>query len=151
MDTFHDQSTSSLENWKSYQLYLENIEDLAYNRFNKYLAKSIYDATQNIFTVDGSGITDPDLRKLLNTQTSAATLDLSKIPDIATKDIIEKSTKQFFQVFNAKYLGDVLRYIHNTGRYGNATNVRGDLAPVVIAKKDVLTRQTLKDINTSLE
>ena len=46
MDAFHDQETSSAEMWKSYNLYLDNIEDIAYRRFNKYLAKKLYDASQ---------------------------------------------------------------------------------------------------------
>ena len=82
---------------------------------------------------------------------SGTTMDLSKAPDITTKDIIEKSVKQFFEVFNAKYMGDVLRYIHNAGRYGDANNVRADSAPVVIAKKDLFMRTSLKDANTSIE
>jgi hypothetical protein len=77
-------------------------------------------------------------------------MDMSKAPDITTKDIIEKSVKQFFEVFNAKYMGDVLRYIHNTGRYGDA-NVRVDSTPVVIAKKDLFMRTALKDTNTLFE
>lgn len=150
MDAFHDQKTSSVENWKSYELYLKNVEDLAYNRFNKYLAKSLYDASQNIFSVDTSELSDPNLQKILSMREQSS-LDLSKTPDIATKDIIEKSLKKFFEVVNAKYLGDVLRYIHNTGRYGDTNDVRSDVTPIVIAKKDILMQQTLKDVNTSLE
>jgi hypothetical protein len=41
--------------------------------------------------------------------------------------------------------------VHNTGRYGDANKVRVDSTPVIIAKKDLFMRTTLKDINTSLE
>ena len=78
-------------------------------------------------------------------------MDLTKAPDITTKDIIEKAVKQFFEVFNAKYMGDILRYVHNAGRYGDANNVRVDSAPVTIAKKDLFMRTSLKDANTSIE
>lgn len=150
MDTFHDQETSSPEMWKSYNLYLENIEDITYRRFNKYLAKKLYDASQGIYSLNSDSVKDPTIRSILETY-SGSTMDISRAPDITTKDIIEKSVKQFFEVFNAKYMGDVLRYIHNTGRYGDANNVRADSAPVVIAKKDLFMRTALKDANTSLE
>ena len=47
LDTLHDQKSSRLQDWKAYNLGLENIEDLSYNRFNKYLAKKLYDAYQS--------------------------------------------------------------------------------------------------------
>lgn len=150
MDTLHDQETSSPEMWKSYNLYLENIEDIAYNRFNKYLAKSLYDASQGFYSLNTASIQDPAIKTIFDTYASSV-LDISQAPDITTKDIIEKSVKQFFEVFNAKYMGDVLRYVYNAGRYGDANNVRADSIPVVVAKKDLLMRTTLKDANTSLE
>lgn len=150
MDTFHDQETSSPEMWKSYNLYLENIEDITYRRFNKYLAKKLYDASQGFYSMKPESVKDPAIKSILETYSSSS-MDISQAPDITTKDIIEKSMKQFFEVFNAKYMGDVLRYIHNAGRYGDANNVRADSAPVVIAKKDLFMRSILKDANTSLE
>ena len=150
MDTFHDQETSSPEMWKSYNLYLDNIEDITYRRFNKYLAKKLYDASQGFYSLNSKDVKDENIKSILDAY-SGATMDLSKAPDITTKDIIEKSVKQFFEVFNAKYMGDVLRYIHNAGRYGDANNVRADSAPVVIAKKDLFMRTSLKDANTSIE
>ncbi|MDQ1344302.1 MAG: hypothetical protein QG650_1022 [Patescibacteria group bacterium] len=45
-DSYHDQLSSQVSEWKSYQLMLQNAEDLAYNRFNKHLAKTVYEAYQ---------------------------------------------------------------------------------------------------------
>lgn len=150
MDAFHDQEASSPDMWKSYNLYLDNIEDIAYRRFNKYLARKLYDASQGFYSLKSTDVTDPTIKSILEAN-SGATMNISNAPDITTKDIIEKSVKQFFEVFNAKYMGDVLRYVHNTGRYGDANNVRVDSTPVVIAKKDLFMRTSLKDMNTSLE
>lgn len=150
MDTFHDQEASSPDIWKSYNMYLENIEDISYRRFNKYLAKKLYDASQSFYGIKSEDVKDPAIKAILEAY-SGSTMDISKAPDITTKDIIEKSVKQFFEVFNGKYMGDVLRYIHNTGRYGDANNVRADSASVVISKKDLFMRTTLRDANTSLE
>lgn len=149
MDTFHDQEASSPDIWKSYNLYLDNVEDITYRRFNKYLAKKLYDASQGFYSLNSASVTDPAIKSILDAY-SGSTMDISKAPDITTKDIIEKSVKQFFEVFNAKYMGDILRYVHNTGRYGD-TDVRADSVPVVIAKKDLFMRTTLKDANTALE
>lgn len=150
MDAFHDQEASSPDIWKSYNLYLENIEDITYHRFNKYLAKKLYDASQATYALNSGSVKDPAIQSILDTY-SGSTMDISKAPDITTKDIIEKSVKQFFEVFNSKYMGDVLRYVYNAGRYGNANNVRADSTPVVIAKKDLFMRTTLKDANTFVE
>lgn len=150
MDTLHDQETSSPEMWKSYKLYMENIEEIAYRRFNKYLANKLYEASQGFYGLNSASVKDPTIKSILDAYSGSA-MNLAKVPDIATKDIIEKSVKQFFEVFNTKYMGDILRYIHNTGRYGDANNVRADSVPVMISKKDLLMRTTLKDVNTSLE
>ena len=150
MDAYHDQQTSSPDIWKSYNLYLENIEDITYHRFNKYFAKKLYDASQGFYSLKSSEVKNEEIKSILE-KYSGSTMDISSAPDITTKDVIEKSVKQFFEVFNAKYMGDILRYIHNTGRYGNDTNVRVDTTPVVIAKKDLFMRTTLKDANTSIE
>ena len=150
MDAFHDQETSSPDVWKSYTMYLDNIEDITYRRFNKYLAKKLYDASQGFYSIQSSEVQDVKIKAILEAN-AGATMDISNAPDITTKDIIEKTVKQFFEVFNAKYMGDILRYIHNTGRYGDANSLRADSAPVVIAKKDLFMRTTLKDVNTSLE
>jgi len=92
----------------------------------------------------------PDIQALLDAN-SGSTLDTSKSPDITTKDIIEKSAKQFFEVLSSKYMGDILRYVNNTGRYSDGTNVLVDTTPVVIAKKDLFMRTSLKDSNTLFE
>ena len=48
---------------------------------------------------------------------TGATLNFDSAPDIQTREPIEKSLKKFFEVLSEKYLGDILRYVHNAGRY----------------------------------
>lgn len=150
MDTFHDQESSSYENWKSYNLYLDNLEDITYRRFNKSFAKKLYDASQDFYSLDLATIKDPSIKALVAAYSGSA-MDISKAPDIATKDIVEKATKRFFEVLNGKYMGDILKYVHNAGRYGDGDNVRVDGAPMVIAKQDLFMGTVLKDANTSIE
>ncbi len=42
-DGVHDQLSSRLSEWKSYRLMLEKVEDLAYRRYSKHLAKEVFD------------------------------------------------------------------------------------------------------------
>jgi hypothetical protein len=67
MDAFHDQKTSSPDLWKSYNMYLENIEDITYRRFNKYLAKKLYDASQDFYRLNSNNIQDPSIKTILDT------------------------------------------------------------------------------------
>lgn len=45
-DSYHDQLSSRSSEWKAYRLMLANIEELAYRRYSKHLAKSVYDLYQ---------------------------------------------------------------------------------------------------------
>ena len=78
-------------------------------------------------------------------------MDLSNSPDIQTETIIRKATKQFFEIFNEKYVGDILKFAYNTGRYSDGTNTKADVALTLIAKQDALAKQVLKDANALLE
>ncbi len=64
LDAYHDQESTSLANWKAYGLYLENLEDIAYNRFNKHLAKTLYDSYQSFQDTGISAIDDPAVAAL---------------------------------------------------------------------------------------
>ncbi len=56
------------------------------------------------------------------------------------------------KVINEKYLGDIARLVHNTGRYYNGySDVRMDTVPELITKKDALTTQVLREANDVLE
>lgn len=46
-DSYRDQLSSRSSEWKSYQLMLQYAEEIAYNRFNKHFAKTVYEAYQS--------------------------------------------------------------------------------------------------------
>ncbi|MDQ1344301.1 MAG: hypothetical protein QG650_1021 [Patescibacteria group bacterium] len=78
-------------------------------------------------------------------------LSFDSAPDIQTREPTEKSLKRYFQVLSEKYLGDILRYVHNAGRYGTGNDVRVDLPAIIVGKGDEMMKRTIKDVDTSME
>lgn len=78
-------------------------------------------------------------------------MDFTSIPDVQSREMVNKSVKQFFEVFNEKHIGDILKFVYNTGRYGSGNKVRADVGPVLISKQDEYMKRLLKDTNTALE
>jgi hypothetical protein len=118
LDVLHDQKAASASNWKSYNLGMEYLEDLSYNRFNKHLAKTLYEKFQG-FQDATEGINSAELAELGITVPKMETMNFESSPDIQTRTAILKVTKQFFEIFNEKYIGDILKLVYNTGRYGD--------------------------------
>lgn len=156
-DGKRDESSASYSLRKWYELYMKNIEDISYNRFNKYLSKQIsdtfYSATNSELTwaLLSAGTDNPELKKYIEANLWASWIDTKSVPDAMTKTIIEKLTKKFFQVFNEKYIWDILKYVYNTWRYGNTNNTRVDTIISLVSKRDNWVKKILKDSNTVLE
>jgi len=77
---------------------------------------------------------------------------LDNVGDITTKRIVDEMIPTFFDVINDKYLGDIARYVHNTGRYYNGrADVRMDTLPEIITKKDLASRELIRQVNNLFE
>lgn len=156
-DGKRDESAASYSLRKWYELYIKNIEDIAYNRFNKYLSKQLNEAfyanpnSELSWALLQAWIDNPELKSYIDANLWGSWIDTSNSPDVMTKSIIDKLTKKFFQVFNEKYIWDILKYVYNTGRYGNTNNTRADTIISLISKRDNWVKVMLKDINTVLE
>jgi hypothetical protein len=150
LDLYHDQNATKPQDFKAYNTYLKYLEDLSYNRYNKYLAKELYDTYQSF--QDPLKDIDPTELKAMGLEfPKVDAIDFTSTPDIQTRPAILKSVKQFFEVFNEKYIGDILKAVNNTGRYGDGKNTRVDIAPVLISKRDEFMKRVLKDGNTTIE
>jgi hypothetical protein len=150
LDLYHDQNATKPQDFKAYNTYLKYLEDLSYNRYNKYLAKELYDTYQSF--QDPLKDVDPAELKAMGLEfPKVDAMDFSSTPDIQTRAAILKSVKQFFEVFNEKYIGDILKAVNNTGRYGDGKNTRVDIAPVLISKRDEFMKRVLRDGNTTVE
>lgn len=156
-DWKRDVDTSSFNLWKGYELWMENIEDIAYFRYTGYLAKKI---SESFFTntdndiknwLDAAWINDPAIQSYINGNIWTSGPDTRKTPLVWNKKVIESTTKLFFQIFNEKYLGDILKHVFNTWRYWDAKTTRVDSVISTISKRDNFMKRTLKDTNTSME
>lgn len=150
LDVLHDQKAASASSWKSYNLGLEYLEDLSYNRFNKHLAKTLYEKFQG-FQDATADVNPAELAELGIEVPQMDTMNFDSSPDIQTRAAITKVTKQFYEVFNEKYLGDILKFVYNTGRYGDGKNTRADIAPVLVSKRDEFMKRVIKDSNSAIE
>lgn len=77
---------------------------------------------------------------------------MTQASDITTKVFGDQLITPFIKVINEKYIGDLNRWVHNTGRYYNGySDVRVDTIPELITTKDALSGQILKEGNDTLE
>lgn len=152
-DGFSDQETLRASEYAGYRLYQENIEDIVYRRYNKYFAQRLADAYRAAQESDGGTVAelsdDAELNALVAASSSG--IDLSRVPDAQTIEVVRSSTKRFFEIFNGRSIGDTLASVANGARYGLGDEARVDIANVIIAKEDELTFSTLKSLNDALE
>lgn len=84
-------------------MYLQNIEDITYNRYSKELAEKIKDQVLGIQEYEISELmnkVDPDFD--ISGITNGPDTEMSS--DIATRYITDNSTKRFLEIFNGSTL-----------------------------------------------
>jgi len=150
-DNFRENKALNYNSFQWYKAYLENKEDIVYNRFSKELADKVQDtALWNSSDVLWSLISninpDFDLSSL-----SSGT-DTSQAPDIQTRHIIEKITKNLIEIFSKGTTGDFRTDVHNAGRYNNWwSDVNVDLIPYFVTVLDLVNDQIIKEASNEIE
>ncbi|MFH1720205.1 MAG: S-layer homology domain-containing protein [Patescibacteria group bacterium] len=153
-----------------YQNYIKNAEDLAYNRFtNKWLGQLTGNLVEMMKEEMGELINDggdpgfeeaPTATQVQPIEGGNALSDaveegidldsmaeaMSGVPDIFTKDMIEKYHASYTSLFT-KYLSKVNDFAEYTGRWGDSKETPVSL----IAKKDFFTRYYLRLVNDMIE
>lgn len=77
---------------------------------------------------------------------------LSNASDISTRIFARELIPEFAKTFGEKYLGDISRWVHQSGRYYDGyAKVRVDTMPELIQERDLLSSQILKQANDSFE
>ena len=77
---------------------------------------------------------------------------LSNAADISTRIFSQELIPSFIKTLNEKYIGDVSRWIHQSGRYYDGySKVRVDTMPELIQQRDKLSTKMLQQVNTTFE
>jgi len=152
-DEFREEKSINYASYKAYKAYLDNREDLTYNRFSKELANKIKNevlwAQNSELQELASKIDDAELQKAF-ANTSAPDLTLSS--DIATKSISQKTVKNFVEIFNAGSISDMRTNVHNAWRYNSGSSDVGvDFVPYFVSVLDLVSDEVIKSVNTDLE
>lgn len=154
-DGLREQQSARYVPFKMYEEWIKNIEDLTYKRTTKHLLdavnKTFQSLTENEATsgIDTTNL-DPKLQELIGKATNTNN-DFSGIPDIMSRQAIDKVLKVFHESINDVYFGDLMKFVFNTGRYGNGQKVRVDTIPFLIDKKDKEMQKVLLTGNNLLE
>ena len=95
--------------------------------------------------------TSPDLSTWTSSESSPPSF-LSNAADISTRIFSQELIPSFIKTLNEKYIGDVSRWIHQSGRYYDGySKVRVDTMPELIQRRDTLSTQMLQQVNTTFE
>ena len=165
-DQFREEKALNYTLYKWYEAYLNNKEDIVYNRFTKELADKISDvvlwkATEEMAwmvnslsdTIDSlwpnspfSWIPDEANDLFVNWA------DTSRAPDVQTRFITQNMTKKFLEIFAKWIIWDFRSNVHNAWRYnGLWGEVNADLIPYLITVLDLVNDWIIKDVNTEIE
>ena len=102
-DQFRENAALQHQNYIGYQMYLQNMEDITYNRYSKELAEKVKQQVlgmQNHDIGDLLAQIDPDF----DISGISNGPDIAGSSDIMTRYITDNATKKFLEVLNASTL-----------------------------------------------
>ena len=150
-DQIRETKALNLESYSAYQAYQENKEDIIYKRYNQELSDRIRDRI--MWSQDDS------LDNLQNILWDSIDLsagvnwpEMLNVPDIQTRHVINKATKQFAEIFSQWSIWELRKNVHNAWRYNYPTNkVNVDFIPYLITILDWVNDEIIKEANDDLE
>ena len=150
-DQFRETSSLQYQKYEWYKAYLENREDLSYNRYSKELATAIKDQV-----LSGSSEDMRDLIADLDPNFPLEDIwdgpDVSNAPDIQTRHVTDASTKKFLEIFNSSALWEMRKLVFNAGRYNEWwREVNVDMIPFLISALDEVNDQITKNVSQDIE
>ncbi len=170
-DGFTETRSVDARSLYQYGLYIKNLENLAYNRYSKYLLSDINNALK-MFDMSWEESYDELVQRVIATNTGESTPSneafrqalagisgqsvlsdesFKNVPDIQTINHINEFLKPFNKIFNKKVLWDELKAIYNAGRYTSGTTVRADIGSFTVTVMDKVAQDTLRATNNALE
>ncbi len=150
-DQFRESSALQYQKYIGYQSYLQNIEDITYNRYSKELAEKIKNQVLGVQNQDIQDLlikVDPEF----DLSRFSSWPDIAASSDIMTRYITNNATNKFLEIFNSSALGNMRKYIYNAGRYNKSgSKVNVDMPPFLITVLDQVSSELIKNVNNSLE
>jgi len=166
-DQFREKKSLSYDSYHSYEAYIENLEDIIYNRFTQELAdkitnKALWESSNSLIqtaeeiALMNEKLGESSLFPLFNTdfvsQLVSVWPETSSLPDIQTRQIIENATKKFIEIFSSWTFGEFRKDVHNSWRYNEDWSwVNVDLVPYLISVLDTVNPYVIKQANNDLE
>lgn len=152
-DQFREEKAVYYPWYKWYTAYLDNKEDIVYNRFSKDLAQKIKEEVlwaQNDEISDLiNSISDEKIKEAFDSQQES---NLDNVSDISTRTITQEALNKFIEVFNWGALEDIRTNVHNAWRYNwDWSNVNVDFIPYLVSIIDVVSDELIKNVNTDIE
>lgn len=151
-DNFRESKALNYNSFIWYEWYLNNKEDVTYNRFTKELAEKLKKeilGNSNEEIVELALKINPDLDKSIFEDIDS---NLANTPDIQSRYIINNAIKNFIEVFSKWTIGELRKDVFNAWRYNNNENgVDVDFIPYIVSVLDIVNDQIIKDINDELE
>lgn len=152
-DGFIESKSADIRSVFQYALRMKNIENLAYNRYSKYLLGDI-----NRAILEYDRVRDEEYHQSLSELgidmggKNGLSQDLiDAAPDIQTMTVIQGLLKKFHEIVNKKTLGEELLAVRNAGRYSSGATVLADIGPVALTLTDEVAANILKTANDALE
>lgn len=151
-DNFRETSALSYNSYIWYQWYLNNKEDITYNRYTKELADElkweiIWDSTEDIYNL----LLDVD-DSYSQEDIASSDVDTSNTPDIQSRYIVDNAVKSFIEIFSEWSIWELRKNVYNSWRYNEVSSwVNVDFIPYLISVLDIVNDQIIKDINDELE
>lgn len=150
-DQIRENESISYINYKWYQQYLNNIEDLAYNRFSKKLITDLKNADKASKQDEMAS----DLETIWLEWLDLSAIwwpNVDNVWDIQTRHFLKEYTKNFLEIFNWSTLWDLRKDVNNTWRYSMwSSEVNVDLIPTIVASIDELSKKIIKNVNNTFE
>jgi len=151
-DSYKEQNSISYSQYKWYEAYEQNLEDLAYRRYTWELAEKLKKDYEQNSEAQIKELLEKISGKEVKEWALSETPDTDKMWDINSRYVISSIVKKFPEIFNETSLWEIRNTVAWAGRYNaNLERINVDMIPAFVGMIDRLTEIVLKDAATDME
>lgn len=150
-DSFRESQALNYNSYIWYKWYLENKEDIVYNRYTKELANKLKEEllwNSTNMLMDLAKKVNPNIEDSL---VKSVDTSLNNVPDIQSRYIINNSIKKFLEIFSKGSISELRQNVYNAWRYNYWQEVNADFIPYFISVLDIVNDQIIKEMNDDME